>query len=312
MDTQQTEAKKLSIVIITHNHQAYINRTIESILNQKLLLSYEIIICDDASTDNTVEIILSYHQKHPEIFNTYFSPVNKGPMQMAKQSLSMCKGQYLAWLDGDDYWLYENKLQYQIDFLDTHCDYAACFHDALIVSEKNHTSNNDSTYYKQWKCFSQFNKYTPDFYPWQLLERQLIPTASLVCRKNLLDIAVFEKFSEMKLSINWLLQLMIIKNSKFRYINEQWSVYYNHHEGMSKKVDKQCFKLSNIHFLKKLLNDGYYTYLRKDIYKAIALEYYQLLDIYKGQKKKLIKLTFRYILYEFKKIISEIFYFFRK
>ena len=304
---------KLSVVIITHNHEKFIGKAIEGILIQKVNFGYDIIICDDASEDKTQEIIRDYQLKNPAIIKTFFSPQNKGPMVMAGKAYEMASGLYLAWLDGDDYWINGEKLQYQVDFLDGNPSYSGCFHDATIISNCNIASkSNDLRYHHQWKYYSQFNHYTSDFYPWSLLERNLIPTASLVCRKENLQPDVFEKYAEVKLSINWLFHLMIIKDSKFRFINELWSVYNDHAEGISKKVGKEDFKISNIRFLKKLLADDYYVYLRKDIYKALSKEYYQLLDLNKGKKKKLIKLIFDYYLYEFKKLISESFYIFRK
>jgi len=304
---------KLSIVIITYNHDTFIGKAIDRILLQKVNFDYELIICDDASGDRTQEIITGYQQKNPGIIKPYFSPQNKGALAMAEKAFKMASGNYLAWLDGDDYWTYEGKLQYQVDFLDKNPSYSGCFHDAAIISTcKIPSKSNDLLYYNQWKYYSQFNKYTPDFYPWDLIERSLIPTASLVCRKECLAADVFERYSDIKLSINWLFHLIIIKNSRFRYFNELWSVYKDHSEGISKKAGKEEFKHSNIRIFKKLLADDYYTYLRKDIYKAISKEYYQLLDLNKGQKNKLIKLVFHYYLYEFKKIVSESFYVFRK
>jgi len=304
---------KLTVIIITYNHESFIGKAIEGILMQKVNFRYEIIICDDASEDKTQEIILEYKHKNPDKIKTFFSPQNKGPLAMAKTGYKMISGLYLTWLDGDDYWIYDNKLQYQVDYLDNNPEYSGCFHDAEIISNCNiQSKSNDLHYHNQWKYYSQFNKYTPDFYPWNLLERSLIPTASMVCRTECLHADVFEKFHDARLSINWILQLMIIKNSKFRFINELWSVYNDHANGFSKKIGKGDFKQSNIKFLIKLLDDDYYVYLRKDIYKAISREYYQLLDLNKGKKNKLIKLIFRYYLYEFKKIISESFYVFRK
>ncbi|OQA01452.1 MAG: hypothetical protein BWY70_00380 [Bacteroidetes bacterium ADurb.Bin408] len=123
---------------------------------------------------------------------------------------------------------------------------------------------------------------------------------------------IFETIKEFNLSVNWMLQLYVIRNSRFRYFNETWSIYNDHREGISKKTSRIDFKKNNITFLKMLRYDPYYAYLRKDIYKALTKEYYQLLDIYKGQKSKIIKLTLAYFRYELLKIFSELFYFFRK
>lgn len=311
-ETSET-AVMLSIVVISHNHEAFIATTLDSILMQEVNFTYEVIVCDDASADATAGIINKYAEKHPDCIKPLLSTENIGPCSLAAQGFGLCRGKYLAWLDGDDYWVYKHKLQYQIDFLENNPEYAGCFHDAAINSDaKAAQSQHDTSYYSQWKYFSQFNRYTPDFFPWQLLNRQLIPTASFVCRKNLLNNNIFDSIRNFNLSVNWILQLYIIRSSRFRYINEIWSAYNDHSEGISKKTPRLDFKNNNIAFLKMLRYDPYYAYLRKDLYKALTREYYQLLDINKGHKRKIIKLTLAYFRYELLKIIAELFYFCRK
>lgn len=304
---------KISVVVVTCNHEAFIGDTLDGILMQKDVSGMEIIIADDCSTDNTIGIINSFVTKHPGLIQLYSSPASQGPMAMAQKCFALSKGTYMAWLDGDDHWTYEYKLRDQILFLDNNTEYAGCFHDAQLVPHFSEPqSKNERHYHRQWKNYAQFNKYTTDFYPWQLLERQLIPTASLVFRRNLLNADVFENYAWLKLSINWLLHLIIIRNSRFHYINEVWSVYNDHPQGISKREPKESFKKANIDILAQLLSDPYYMYLPKDMYKAISREYYQLLDLNKGRKVRLIKLTAKYILIEIKRIISELFYLYRK
>ena len=304
---------KVSVVVITHNHEAFIAQTLGSILMQQVTFPYEVIVCDDASSDGTQEIIKKFEQAHPLLIKTVFSAQNAGPCRMAATGFALCSGTYLAWLDGDDYWSVNFKLQQQVDFLDNNPGYAGCFHDAAIASDvKIAHVRHDTSYYSQWKLFSQFNRYTPDFYPWQLLDRELIPTASLVCRTNLLNPDIFETIRMFSLSINWMLQLFVIRSSRLRYFNEVWSVYNDHPEGISKKTPRLDFKYNNITFLKLLLEDPYYSYIRKDLYKALAREYYQILHIYKGHKQKIIVPALAYLRFEFLKVISELFYFLRK
>lgn len=303
----------VSIVIISHNHESFIAKAIEGVLFQECDFSFELIICDDASTDNTRPLIETFEKAHPNIIKTYFAPENAGPMATAAKAFGMLKGRYLAWLDGDDYWTHPQKLAAQVAFLEANPTYAGCFHDAEIVSVINKESTGDDVlYHSQWRYYSQFNRYGADFFPWNLLDRNIIPTAALLCRTMCLPASVFEQYAGVNLSVNWLLQLMIIREGKFRYFSHVWSVYNDHPNGYSKRMSKETFKITNIYLLKSLLSDGYYAYIRKDVYKALAAEYYQLLDLNKGHIKKLVKLIAPYYLYEFKKLVAESFYLFRK
>ena len=178
------------------------------------------------------------------------------------------------------HWNAPEKLKRQLEFLDRHPDYAGCFHDALIVSEAPAAFENQEVEmrFHPWKTYSQFNCYQADYFPWDALMRKIIPTASLVFRKADFN-EFFEKFAGFNLSISWAVHLWLLKNSKFRYFNETWSTYYDRPEGFSKKFPLIDFKINNIKMLETLLEDDFYGHLRKDLYKALAKEYFHLLSL---------------------------------
>ncbi len=271
---------ELSIGIITYNQGVFLKRTIDSVLEQQTTYSIEIIICDDASEDNTEAIVQIFQREHPKIIQYYKNNTRQGPLLNGKQLWSHAGGKYLCWIDADDYWCYYGKIQTQLDFLENNPEYAGCFHDAQILSDIDSEANIAEQLkiqtHGQWKSYSQFNTYSADFFPWDVLQRKIIPTASLVFRRKNFE-AFFELFSNVGLSISWALHLEIIKNSKFKYFNEAWSVYFDHEKGFSKSVDLLTFKLNNIRILLKLLDDDYYKTIVKDVYKAIANEYFYLL-----------------------------------
>lgn len=129
---------KVSISVITYNHAAYIRQTLEGILMQQTDFEYEVIIGDDLSPDNTREILLEYQAKHPDKISLILHKEKAGgiPGKMNFVStIHAAKGEYIALLDGDDYWTDPLKLQRQVDFLDQHQEYSLCFHNAQIVFE---------------------------------------------------------------------------------------------------------------------------------------------------------------------------------
>lgn len=133
-----TENKPLvTVIIITYNHEKYISQTIEGVLMQKTNFDYEFIICNDCSPDNTDEVINNYLKTHPlgnkiQYFN---HKVNKGMVDNFIFAVSKSKGKYIALCEGDDYWISENKLQKQIDFLEQNPDFSICFHTVKILKD---------------------------------------------------------------------------------------------------------------------------------------------------------------------------------
>jgi len=266
----------LSILIATHNHEKFIAALLDSVLIQKMDFSSEIIICDDASADTTREILLNYQKLYPEKITLILNKNNEGINRVSRRLFEAGKGKYLCTLDGDDRWIYENKLQVQVDFLEQSPDYSACFHDAEIISSTHEDESANimakEQSHREYRYYSQFNQYKSDFYPWDLLMRNIIPTASIVMRR--FDIpSFFKQYDDAVLSLGWIMELFVIKNSKFKFINQVWSVYNDHPQGVSKAVSRIKFIESNIVYLKSLVRGDYYKYMLKDVYQAIVKEY---------------------------------------
>jgi glycosyltransferase involved in cell wall biosynthesis len=266
------------VAIVSCNHERFIARALESVFKQKTNFKFEVIACDDASQDGTGKVLDEFLKKYSANFTVIRNERSLGPAACGRLVSNKAKGDYFAWLDADDYWLYEHKLQKQVLFLESHPDYSGCFHDAVI--ESTVTSEDSARAARQsfsgMKYYSQLYRYKPDFFPWDLLERNLLPTASLVFRKTCLN-PFFDKFQNTFLSLNWALHLYIIRNSKFRFINEAWSVYNDHAGGISKKKSAVDFHLSDIEMLKVYRKDSFYRKYKIDLLKTVIREYYYIL-----------------------------------
>jgi glycosyltransferase involved in cell wall biosynthesis len=292
----------ISVAMPVYNHGAFIARALDSILMQETKFSFEIVIGDDCSTDNTCEILLNYKEKHPDKIVLLLAEKNGGVNKSARGVYRNCKGKYIAFLEGDDYWINEHKLQKQIDFLEQNQEYMGCFHDAEIVSTPEADISKHNQYHLEYKYYSQFNRYRSDFYPCDVIERNIIPTASLVVRNSNKISDFFEAFNDITLSLNWAFQIFIIKDSKFRYINEPWSVYNDHAGGVSKTKSLFSFKLSNIKVLKRFVHSIYRTN-QYSFYHTIAMEYFQILYIRQNAQMKhtaFLKYLFLFSFYSLK------------
>lgn len=127
----------VSIRLMTFNHEEFIRDAMNGIMMQKTNFKVEIVIGNDFSTDNTLQIIKEYksteniHIKILErsINNMYWQKRQKlGRLYNFTNIIQNCTGKYIALLDGDDYWSDANKLQKQVDFLERNIDCIVCHH----------------------------------------------------------------------------------------------------------------------------------------------------------------------------------------
>lgn len=129
----------VSINCITYNHEKYIAQTIESFLMQETNFDFEILIHDDASTDNTQSIIKEYELKYPSKIKVIYQTENqysqgKKPSMLNAQRAS---GKYIALCEGDDYWTSPHKLQKQIDYMENNDNCSMCVHAGYLVNSVN-------------------------------------------------------------------------------------------------------------------------------------------------------------------------------
>lgn len=126
---------KISIAIVTYNHERYIAQALDSALNQNLS-DFEIVIGEDCSTDSTKLIVQKYQQAYPKIIRLRCHEKNIGARANMQDVLLRCSGEFIAILDGDDYWTDANKLKKQIGLMDNDTTLALCFHPTQLLNEE--------------------------------------------------------------------------------------------------------------------------------------------------------------------------------
>jgi glycosyltransferase involved in cell wall biosynthesis len=125
-----------SVAICTYNQQETISQTIESILNQKCSYPFDLIIAEDGGSDNTRQICIDYQKKYPQQISLLLQESNQGILKNYRDCLALCRGRYIAQCAGDDFWHNPEKLQLQIDFLETHIDYGVLHTDYNLLDSK--------------------------------------------------------------------------------------------------------------------------------------------------------------------------------
>lgn len=134
---QDQNPPMVSVVMIAYNVSKYIGEAIESVLSQQVNFDYEIVIGEDCSKDNTREIALGYEQKYPGKVRVLQHAHNLGLTPNCVATHNACRGKYIALLDADDYWTNDNKLQMQVDFLESHPDFAGSGHQSMKIYDDN-------------------------------------------------------------------------------------------------------------------------------------------------------------------------------
>ena len=108
----------VSIICNTYNHEQYIAMAMEGFVNQKTNFEYEVLVHDDASTDNTAKIIREYVRKYPKLIKPIYQKENKyscGVSISNEYKIPRAQGKYMALCEGDDYWLEEKKLKRHLE-----------------------------------------------------------------------------------------------------------------------------------------------------------------------------------------------------
>lgn len=127
----------VTVYLSTYNQAEYVAQALDSILMQRTTFPFEIIAADDCSTDDTQKIILEYQARYPGKIVTFFTDPNVGGCKKLTDCIDagLFRGKYLAYLEGDDYWLGEDRLQTLVDFLEAHPEYSRVSHQRIIIDE---------------------------------------------------------------------------------------------------------------------------------------------------------------------------------
>lgn len=126
----------LSVLLVTYNQQKHIRHALDSLLAQRIDAPIEVIVADDGSTDATVSMIEACDRLDPRFTFTYLDHTrNHGITRNYQRGFAACHGDYVAVLEGDDYWVSPTKLQRQRDFLDAHWECDLCSANYFVYEE---------------------------------------------------------------------------------------------------------------------------------------------------------------------------------
>ncbi len=215
---------KVSVCMITYNHEVYIKQAIEGILIQQTDFNYELVIGEDCSTDNTMRICEEYALLYKKI-RLLPSLENLGVVQNFVRTLQSCKGKYIALCEGDDYWTDQHKLQKQVDFLEANPDFSICFHPVKIWKEEEQKMVDDYITRKVDRVTDIK----------ELAKGNYIHTPSVLYRNNLFDKFPQELYKSP--AGDYFLHMLNARFGKIVKLNEEMAVYRVHSMGAWSNVD---------------------------------------------------------------------------
>lgn len=294
---------KVSIICITYNQERYIEKALNSFINQKTNFEYEIIVHDDASTDSTPLIIKKYEKKYPNIVRGIYQKENQYSKGVKKISFSLfpiAKGEFIALCEGDDYWTDTEKLQKQYNIMIKNLDISLCTHKTQCINE-------DETVTERIFPPINFNENIISgerFVYFQMMKQYwMFHTSSYFFRKSDVNelsnnhLNFVDKFAVGDLC----LQLFLITKGNIYYIPEIMSRYRLNSKGSwsEKKLYKNYFEKNHLEALNEydaytqgkyheyILNQiNYYKFLKfledknfKEIFNSKYRKFYQELPL---------------------------------
>jgi len=197
----------LSVCLITYNHVNFIRQAIEGVLLQNIEFAWEFIIADDNSTDGTREILIEYRDRYPNLIRLILQKNNVGPAKNWIDLITAPKSKYIAYFEGDDFWIDPLKIKKQIEYLETNPEFVLTFHNAyeMLKGKQNvMVKNRIDSEIELWNI---------------ILKKVRIPSLSLVFRKDILSDYI-HLFREIKSGGDRHLVLLAGNAGKIQYFND--------------------------------------------------------------------------------------------
>jgi len=239
----------VAVWMVTYNHEDYISRAVESVMDQKTNFKYKLFIGEDYSTDNTREICLKLADKYPTKIELVLQSKNVGGTINANNIYKLCcesGAKYVALCEGDDYWTDLLKLQKQVDIFEQINDLSICFHASFINNINSArvikpVNRNENSYFQTEHVI----KYGGG----------LIPTASMMVKSIDLQ-EILKLHLKSKTAGDLVLALYLSTKGQVYYFNEVMSVYTkNNFTSLTNAKRSVIFELKYKYYVFEILND---------------------------------------------------------
>ncbi|MFZ4520782.1 MAG: glycosyltransferase [Bacteroidales bacterium] len=258
----------IGVCMVTYNQQSFIGECIESVLNQQSDYRIVMFIGDDCSNDETYSVCQRYRDRHPDVIRIIRNERNLGLVSNTMyvlQCIQRAGCDYVAFLDGDDYWTDPLKVRKQVSFLENNPEYSLVH--TRIKGEKEYPNVPDGDV--SGIILEYLEKY--------------MRNCTVLFRSELLNYIDFAEFSSRGFLVcDWLLYTIFSKNRAwFKYMNEETAIWRTGHESVSnpasfgKAVEYQENGLLQWHYLAELFPEDFPDVERK----AAAYRYFKMFEL---------------------------------
>lgn len=281
------QCPRVSVRIMTYNHEAFIAQCIESVAEQRRTFGVEVVVGVDVSTDRTRELCLECQAKHPDMIRLLLMRKRVGRAVNYGLTMGSCRGQYVALLDGDDQWTDPLKLQRQVDYLDSHPTAAGCFHDSVTLDARGqrvpgHFGRSYKSSYTQRECLTSLGA--------------SYATSSLMFRRRVLSEGFPPYF--LREGCDFLLDLLITEHGTLDHLAFNGAAYRVHSGGVWQGTRASVQKRVMLRRLAALRDEG--AFIRRYEAELDALARYKFSAYWQALKdegnptwKRMIQCAFR-------------------
>ena len=262
---------KVTVLVMTYNHEKFIRQALESALMQKANFDYEILISEDCSTDCTRRIVIEFQKEYPDKIRLLLSEKNIRSNQIVVRGIKAARGEYIALLDGDDYWTSPEKLQKQANFLDNHGECSMCFHNARIFHEMDRREG------RNWTPVGHKEISTLD----DIWMGNFIATCSTMFRRDAIG-EIPDWYDDMFPITDWPLHILNAERGKIGYIDEVMGMYRYHPGGYYSPFSETKKQEETLKFYRTMDRNLNYRY-HKLVNIAISRYFFEWAEEYKNR-----------------------------
>ena len=222
----------VSVIIPCYNNASLVTASVNSVLQQDYP-NIEVIVVDDGSTDNSVEVLEQFGNRI-----NLLQQVNQGPAAARNTGLQAAKGRYIAFNDSDDFWL-PGKLSAQISFLEQHPEFGLCF-SRWAVWDKNVSFDDMVQKYDQPTATNDIDENLTGWLYIPLLKESVIHTITAVIRREVLDdIGHFD--TAYRIGEDYDLWIRISRKYQMAKLNRVFALYRDNPDSITKGVQRKNF-----------------------------------------------------------------------
>lgn len=227
----------VSVAMLAYNHSRFLTEAIEGVINQEIDFEMELVIGVDKSSDNTLEIALTYQRRYPKLIRILATDTRLGMHANSIRTLEACRGEYIALCEGDDYWTHSGKIAMQVSYLNLNRSVAGTFHDCVVID--------DSTGSQKARIGERVIDREPGLT--SVIRENNIGTCTMMYR-NVIPINELQDWFERTVKCDFMLALLVCLRGCWHYLDVSMAVYRVHGGGIWSGELEENICLHNIKF----------------------------------------------------------------